>query len=316
MADIDILPKDVVDELKASGVKFDDDGNIIEEVVTEDQDDSNDNQGDDDNEPEGDTNSDDSDADENAGDDDADEFSDEDDAEPPVKKSKTPEKSKFKLTPRKSNADNPDKDELAKLRRDNEELQAQLAALTKDDDSKPEDAIKTEALRFKHLRLREFKNSVSRSVDSLGLGATFNDIIASEEWPQYLNTKVFGSKVSDMMKNAIEESNLDDVISFYTDFTTRYLPSVARTKQPSPAMRKAVKSDKADKLADLATPSRTQADRKSGTDNSRKAYLYSESDYEVMLAKAERGQIPFEDFVKFETKFDAARKAGRVKPSV
>jgi hypothetical protein len=313
MADIDILPQDVIDELKASGVKFDEDGNIIEEQVTQEENDpetdENDDSGNDDDTEQGD-------ADEDVGDDDADELSDEVDDEPPVKKVKPVEKTKLKLTPRKSNADDPDKDELLKLRRDNEELQAQLAALTKDDASKPEDSMKTEALRFKHLRLREFKNSVSRSVDSLGLGATFNDIIASEEWPQYLNTKVFGSKVSDMLKNAIEESNLDDVISFYTDFSTRFLPSVAKTKQPSPAMRKVVKNSNSEKLADLATPNKTQADRKSGMDTSRKAYLYNESDYETMLSKAERGQMPYSDFVKFETKFDAARKAGRVKPSV
>ena len=47
MADIDILPPDVVEELKASGVKFDENGNIIEDKLIETNDDNQDDQEDD-----------------------------------------------------------------------------------------------------------------------------------------------------------------------------------------------------------------------------------------------------------------------------
>ena len=167
------------------------------------------------------------------------------------------------------------------------------------------------------MRMQEFKNSVVRSVNDLSLGASFQEIIASEEWESYLGTKVFGVKVSDMLKNAIEETSLDDVVSFYSDFVNRYVPSVAKVKPSSKTAKKLINSDRSKKLADLATPDRTVADRKAVTNkSSRNTFIFNETDYETMLGKAERGLISFEDFVKFEAKFDAAKKAGRVKMSV
>jgi hypothetical protein len=311
MADIDILPQDVIDELKAAGVKFDENGNIIDEVITPDEDIQDDSQTDSGESDQEDTDS--------EADDEADEDDDEVEEEvSPVKtkaiKADLAEK-RMKLTRRADPIDE-NNAELLALRKEKKDLEDQLAALLKDNEETPEDAIKKEAMKFKHLRLREFKNSVSRSVDDLDLGANFNDIISSEEWPTYLNTKMFGSKVSDMLRNAIEESNLDDVISFYTDFANRYLPTLAKTKVPSAPVKKLIKKANAESLSDLATPNKTQVDRKTSVDPSRKTFLYNESDYEVMLTKAERGQLPYDDFVKFETKFDAARRAGRVKSSV
>lgn len=312
MADIDILPQDVIDELKAAGVKFDENGNIIDEVITPDEDTQEDDQ---DSSEQSDSEDDDSEVGETTDEDEE----VEEEVEPVQKKSKAIKselaEKRIKLTRREEPVEE-DQAELLTLRKEKKDLEDQLAALIKDSDEKPEDAIKKEAMKFKHLRLREFKNSVSRSVDDLDLGANFNDIISSEEWPQYLNTRMFGAKVSDMLRNAIEESNLDDVISFYTDFANRFLPTLAKTKVPSAPVKRLVKKSSTEDLRDLATPNKTQVDRKSSVDPSRKTYLYNETDYEVMLSKAERGQMPYDDFVKFETKFEAARKAGRIKFSV
>ena len=322
MADIDILPQDIVDELKASGVKFDENGNIIEDKLIEtNDDDQDDDQQDTDDQEDNDDSSDDEDDDSDEGSDndetsdDGEDDTNDDDESKSKSKSKKSVKTSISLTKRKVGGDG--KDTIENLRREKAELESRLEALLKDDEAKPEDSIKKEALRFKHMRMQEFKNSVVRSVNDLSLGASFQEIIASEEWQSYLGTKVFGVKVSDMLKNAIEETSLDDVVSFYSDFVNRYVPSVAKVKPSSKTAKKLINSDRSKKLADLATPDRTVADKKAVTKNSsRNTFIYNETDYETMLGKAERGQISYEDFVKFEAKFDAAKKAGRVKMSV
>jgi hypothetical protein len=310
MADIDILPPDVVADLKASGVKFNDEGNIIQDAYLAQDDEEDDLQTED---KDLDTQEDDPVEDGDAEELDVETPEDEEDDEPAEDTRKKLSARRLALTRRKE-ASEDGEDSSEKYQRENAELRAQLAALLKDDEEKPEDAIKKEAMRFKHMRLQEFKNSVVRSVNELDLGGSFQDIIASEEWSTYLNTKVFGVKVSDMLKNSIEETKLDDVVSFYADFTDRYLPSVAKTKSPSKTAKTMLSKSRAN-LADLATPKRAEVDKRAG-DNKRSGFLYTETDYGDTLSKAERGLISFDDFVKFEAKFNAAKKAGKVKLSV
>lgn len=326
MADIDILPPDVVAELKASGVKFDDDGNIIEEEFLTDDNESDGAQDDDADEDAADaTEADDEDADEadDEADEDEDDADDEDDEPVKTKAPKSSKKQHLKLT-RKKTESSSQNDEIEELKRQNRKLEARIDALTKSskydtdaDDDAPEALIQKEAMRFKHMRLQEFRRSVVKTINDLELGGTFDDIISSEEWAQYLNSKIFGVKVGDMLKSAIEETNLDDVVSVYTDFTSRYLPQMSKVKPASKQVKKLLPKNGNERLKDLATPERTTADRKGAVQSSRKStFLYTEADYEAMLSKAERGLISHDDFVKFETKFEAARKAGRVKLSV
>jgi hypothetical protein len=121
---------------------------------------------------------------------------------------------------------------------------------------------------------------------------------------------MLGSRVSDMLVASIKDTNLSDVTSFYKDFSERYLPMIQKSKKIDPKLAKATGKPKS-KLEDVAVPSKTQTDSVAIKKNS--PYLYTGNDYIDMLDKAQRGRISLDDFDKFEKKYEAALKAGKVK---
>jgi hypothetical protein len=321
----DILPADLLEEMIANGVKFDEDGEIIEDnsFLSGDEADTEEDQ----NEETSDESSED-DSEEASDEDDSDDDSEEADEDEPkvtklarkvnLKKELADEEEvaepKIKLTPKVVKQDEETSSELFILRRELAELKALIA-------KKPEDkatdnkedygaALREEAARFKQMRLRQFANNVELSVNAKFPDTTFKEIIASAEWEEYQNSRVMGSRVGDLYIATVKSEEPEDVISFFDDFVDRFLPSKSKAKPVAAAMKKVIKKENKPDLKDLAVPDKAKA---AVTKPTRSGFDFTASDYQKMLDKAERGQITLEDFTKFETKFLKAEKEGRVK---
>lgn len=320
----DILPADLLEEMLANGVKFDEDGEIIEEnsflsgeeATDEDEED----------EAVGEEGTDD-DSEESSDEDDSEDDSDEADEEPKVaklarkvnlKKELADEEEvtepKIKLTPKVTKQTENENSELFTLRRELAELKALIA-------KKPEEktaengedlgaSLREEAARFRQMRLRQFANNVELSVNAKFPDTTFKEIISSAEWEDYQNSRVMGSRVGDLYIATVKSEEPEDVLSFFDDFVDRYLPSKAKAKPVAAAMKKVMKKETKPDLKDLAVPDNAKA---AVSKSKRAGFDFTASDYQTMLDKAERGQITLEEFTKFETKFLKAEKEGRVK---
>lgn len=313
------IPLDVQRELEDADFKFDENGEIIEGSFSENTipDDEDDNEADD----QDDSSNDDQDDDQ---DDSQDDDQDDDDDEPPVRsKSKV-----ISLTPRQEEKDDEEVVNSASLKKMQEDMLKRIDELAKktpgtsstnleedDDDSAGVAELKVEARKFQQMRIQMFAKEVERDVNSLALGATFKDMIASEEWRQYLNSRMLGTTIGTLYVDSVKENDSDAVVGFFSDFTGRYLPSVASSKKVSKTVKEAVAvatSKEKPSLDNLSVPDRSKA-AKAPLKSSR--YDYEEADYQKMLDKAERGRITFEDFTKFDTKFNASLSKGRVKKS-
>lgn len=328
----DLLPKDVRDSLENSGVEFDEHGNIIEskfintdEEDDEDQDDQDNQDVDDQDDDQGDDQDGQDDDDQDDDDDDDENEDDEDEDEPQsrqLKLTKIRERrqseervstKKFEdtqarilaeieamKTSRKSKKDDDDDDEA-----DDDGIPPQLRAGLKE--------LEKEAKAFKRQRLKDLARTVEREVNELNLGAKFSDITSSEEWADYLNSRVYGTKVEDLYRAAVQESNSDDIVEFFSDFTERYLPKVQTSRKVSKTVKTAIKtkSTKAP-LDDLAVPAKSAAKSKPR----RTKFDFKDTDYAQALEQFERGRMSHEKFLEFEGKFETALSKGRVKTTM
>lgn len=292
----DLIPRDMRLQMEEVGIKFDEDGNIIEEdVISEEDIISDDDQNDDD---------DDQNDDQDDNDDDEDQDDDDEDDDEPLS---------LKLTKRHKSEP---------VKKESEDIIARLSELINKDKTelqKPEleddpsiAALKREVAEFRRMRMKDFAKTVEKDVDNLSLGASFQDIIVSEEWGSYLDSKLLGSKVGNLYAEAIRENDGNAVVSFFKDFTDRYLSEINGTKKVSNSVKKAAKPKSGKpNLDDLAVPNRSKSVRKP----KRSKYDFEENDYAKKLEDFERGKLTHAAFVKFENDFSKALTANRVKAS-
>lgn len=313
----DMLPPDLLKEMEESGVKFDENGEIIEpnqflsdadEDSPEDEEDENadtPDDGEDDTDPSGEDDSDESD----------DEDSEEDDEpEDEPEESKVKIKPRFKLTPKKAEKETDDS-EVVELRRRLAELEEKIKTPVPSKDEEDENALastlRKEVSQFRKMRMKEFANSVETTIDVMYPETSFKEIISSSEWQDYQNSRVMGARVGDLYLTTIKSEDKDDVVSFFSDFVDRYLPSLSKAKPIAAAMKKVVKAPvNKPALKDQALPEKAKA---TTTKSKRSGFDFTTSDYATMLEKAERGKISVDDFTKFEEKFLKAEREGRVK---
>lgn len=331
-----IIPNDVREALEAAGVKFDENGNIIEDdketFITDDEEDQEDEDQeiDQDDEDQTDEDEDDDDQDDDQDDDsedDEDESDDEDEDEddeeetPPLrkkKKSKTKaqedEDDGIRLTPRQVEQKKQEEELTIESIRSN--MQALLEKYNNNsepntqretDDIDEHDSViqelRKEVEDFRRLKYASFADTVKQKVSNKNLGVSFNDIIGSQQWDEFMASTAYGRKIGDMYRQAVAGQDTDAVLFFFDDFASRYLKPVNRKEDKSVT--------KQDDLDDLAVPDKT----KTSKTPRRKKYDFEEDDYAVKLDEAERGAISREEFVKFNDAFEAALSKGRVKPS-
>lgn len=318
-------PADVLESLKQSGVKFDEDGNIIEEKFIDDNteidEDVNtqeeeilEDELDADEEDDGEEDDEEIDAEEDDG-----EEIDDEEVEEEVKPKVKPKKS---LTP-KGKKENPDQDinsELGRLRKQREDQEATIARLEKlledskrnldpDGDIQSRSIVEEEIQKFKVFKEKQFASEVRKSVNSLQIGANFEEIINSAEWAEYMGSSVKGHKINDLyigvVQRGIENGEVEPLIEYFEDFALKYLNEDDGGEKPS----KSSSGTKKRKLEDLAVPEKTKASR---SVKSRK-FDFKAEDFEIMLDKAQRGSITQKQFVAFEKKFETALSKGRVK---
>lgn len=328
-----IIPNDVREALEAAGVKFDENGNIIEDdketFITDNEDDQVDedqdiDQDDEDQEAEDDDDQDIDQDDDSENDEDESDDEDEDDEEetPPLrkkKKSKTKaeedEGDGIKLTPRQVEQKKQEEEltiesirsnmqALLEKYNNNAEADTQVKpdAVVDDHDSVIQE-LRKEVEDFRRLKYASFADTVKQKVANKNFGVSFNDIIGSQQWDEFLASSAYGRKISEMYREAVSSQDTDAVLFFFDDFASRYLKPVNRKEDKSVT--------KQDDLDDLAVPDKT----KTSKTPRRKKYDFEEDDYAVKLDEAERGAISREEFVKFNDAFEAALSKGRVKPS-
>lgn len=321
------IPKDVMEQLIQAGVKFDEDGNIIDDdnefiALSDDNDDVDDdedlNQTDD--QDDEDVSFEDDEDDGESGEDDQDEDDDEEDEPVHPKKRKkvskdsdedTSEKPLLtprEVTPPKTEDTNPDLTELKKNIQALLEQYQNNSNNTNDDVDVNDDIsatlaeLRREAQEFRQLRAQTFADNVKKRVNENDYGADFSTIVQSKQWDEYLSSRAYGKKIADLYKQSILEHDADAVIFFFDDFASKYLKSSAKEEQ----------SVKQDDLDDLAVPDKTKANK---APKKRSKYDFEEEDYIRKLDEAERGRISREEFLAFEKKFELALSKGRVKPS-
>jgi hypothetical protein len=322
MATKDYLPADLLRQMEESGVKFDENGEVIDpdnfldneedqsDDQTDDQQDNTDNEDDSQDESENDDNQ--------SGEESSDEDDLEEDDEPaPKKKAKVASEeksSRLVLTPKTK--DEPEVNtEVMDLRRELSEIKALLAAkkseTPKEDEGDIGATLRKEVDSFRRMRMDNFASTIESEVNSSFPQTSFKDIIASKEWEQYQNSRVMGARVGDMYLTTIRSEEKGDVVSFFTDFVDRYLPSLSKATPIAAAMKKAVKADpnKA-KLEDLAVPDKAKA---AVSKSKRTGFDFTTSDYAKALDQAERGKMSVAQFAKFEEGFFKAEREGRVK---
>lgn len=314
------IPRDVREQLEAAGVKFDDEGNIIEDETEsfieddeeddiEDEDDEIENDEDDESEVE--------EEDEDEVDDD-DEEEEEEEPQPRKKKKKPSAKAEEtedapKLTPRQVVEKQKEDDLTIEAIRDNVKSLLEKYNFSPTDDDVVEDEgteesvvlaeLRKEVSDFRKMRYASFADTVKQKVSDKALGASFQDIINSSQWDEFLNTSAYGRKIGQMYQEAVRSQDTDAVLFFFDDFASRYLKRPVEVKEE--------KSVKQNDLDDLAVPDKT----KTSTTPRRKKYDFEEDDYAIKLDEAERGVITREQFVKFNDAFESALSKGRVKPS-
>lgn len=320
-----LIPKDLMEQLKASGVKFDENGNIIEDpdekfiVDPEDDEDDDDlDDQDDDLDEDDDDEGDDEDDDEDADDD------EEEDEEPVRKKTTRSRKKKEQdesneddekplLTPRTPQQEKETDDDIAEIRKNINKLLAK-SELAKDEDEDDEEesddlklrnSLRTEIADVQRMKLQFFADNLKSRVNAMNLGADFKTIIESTQWEEYLQVKAYGKRIGDLYRDSIKAHDAEVAAFFFDDFASRYLAPKKKAKEEVPPVKQK-------NLDDLAVPDRTKANK---APSKRSKYDFEENDYSKMLDKAERGVISRKEFVEFDDKFHTALEKGRVKPS-
>lgn len=321
------VPRDVRESLEKAGVKFDNQGNIIEDEnetfieINEDEVEEDDEVLDNSDEDEDDDNTDDSDdgdSEEDDEDDDEDEVEEEQEEEPEPKPKKRKQKAEKaedddlpKLTPKKAKKEESDPDEaISEIRKNLKTLIEKGEALKsnkkEDDGDDPHvllSELRREAEEFRRMRFKAFADGVKARVNQNSYGAQFDDIINSAQWEEFLSKKAYGSKIGDLYRAAIQSQDTDSVVFFFDDFASKYLT------RPSKEDKSVTKQDDLD---DLAVPDKTKT---SGKPKKRSKWDFEEADYSTKLDEAERGIITREEFIKFSDAFESALSKGRVKPS-
>lgn len=182
-----------------------------------------------------------------------------------------------------------------------------------DDEDEADSAVlklQKEIEEFRKLKLQLFADNVRNNVKAKNYGATFDQIIGSQQWDDYLKSSAYGHKIATLYRNAIEEQNPEAVVYFFDDIASKYLKGKAKAETEAQRGSANIKSKK-ESLDDLAVPSKSKA-----TKSPRKRkYDYEENDYADMLEKVERGKISYSTFTQFDSKFNKALSEGRVKPS-
>ena len=320
----DILPPDLLKEMEASGVKFDENGEIIDpnQFLSDVDDDSSNEEEDQSNAPDEDDQEDDSEDQEDDSSEDDDESDDqeedeEEEEEKPAKKTakKVDIKPRFKLTPKSNKSDDDSDNEVADLRRQLKELEAKIKAPVQsnddEDDTTLASTLRREVSQFRKMRMKEFASSVESTINTMYPETSFQEIITSVEWQDYQNSRVMGARVGDLYITTIKSEEKDEVVSFFSDFVDRYLPSLTKAKPVAAAMKKTLKPNGTKpKLEDQAIPEKAKA---TNGKPKRSGFDFTTSDYNTMLDKAQRGQISVEEFTKFEDRFLKAEREGRVK---
>lgn len=326
------IPEDVRKELEESGAVFDKDGNLVEDnffksimksVETEnDEEESDENETDQDDQEEQseDTSeqedaSDQSDADEE---DDKDEEDQEEKVEKEVTKAKpklTDKKetlNKKKLTPASDKKEN--NTEVEDLKRKIEELRTMLETnnTSKLDKSqtKPQSdnnfqenelfrKLEQEREEFQKFRMQQLASQLQNEVDKRfsDAGVTFKEVIASEEWSDFLNTRKYGNPVKNYYQQAIANNDWDSMVGFFDEFKVLYLNDDKVTEEKP-------------KLDDLVVPEKSKTVKKPPR---KTKFDFTTDDYIEMANKLERGRISIVEFNKFEEAYDKADKQGRVK---
>lgn len=310
-----LIPKDIMDSLVESGLKLDDDGNVIneEEFINQDQDDDVDDLDDDldDNNDNEDDVTDDLHDDDDYLDDDDDDDDDLDDDTDDKKVIKT---SKKTLTIA-SDDDNVDEDNS-----EVEELKSELKQLRKlvnsnanskgneGEELTPEEELREEVRKFRKMRLDNFANDVTRRVNSLNLGYRFDDIIASKEWKTYQKSVILGNTVGKLYEAAIMQNDSDAVVSFFEDFSEKYLSEEKTDINAKKGADKKAKSKKSN-LDDLAVPEKSKPARQTR----KSKFDFHADDYGTKLELFERGKMSTSEWQKFENDFEKSSLKGRVK---
>lgn len=312
------MPSDVRKSLEESGVKFDDQGNIIEDEFldnqfSEDEDELEDEEVEEDVEEEIEEVEEDL-----EDDDDDDEDEDELEEEEPEVKSKSKKKVKadpsgWSLTPKEAVPAKEEKVDISAIMQKIEDLQSSIAqpAPSTDGqeptpvlDNSPESAaieeLKAEAKRFKQMSMQRLAADLEREVNRRfsDRGVKYKDIINSVEWEQFLKKSMYGQPINKFYVTAIENSDWDTMVSVFDGFKENYFPEKVEEK-----------SAKKKKLEDLAVPQNSKTNRKP---KRRSKYDFNASDYSNKLELMTRGKVTPQEFYDFEAKFEKAEKLGRV----
>lgn len=309
------IPNDVRKSLENSGVKFDQDGNIIEDDFFDNQEndleDQQDDDLDDDNQQDDDDLDDEDDQQDNDDLEDDEDQQDDDDLEDdtPKKKKKPSPSWKNNLTP-KSNISN-DSTETSEILKRIEAIQQQIQNNTQQDDDLDDQQddpnqkllskLQEEARNFEKMAMRRLASELSREVNRRfeKYGVNYNNVINSQEWDDFLNTKVYGESIGKRYQIAIKNQDIDTMVNVFDDFGDRYLKEKEKEKK-----------EKKKSLSDLAVPESSKAKR---SVKRRAKYDFAQSDYSEKLNLMERGKITPEEFYSFEAKFEKAEREGRVK---
>lgn len=337
------MPKDLYDELTASGVTFDENGNIVDDPLfsfdvdetdedqkDDDQTDDNDDQTDDADDNE-DNEEDNGDIDNDSSDPDDDNSDTESEVTPPEQKVK-PESAKkieqaqpkFKLTHEDDNTHTKTVDtssEIQSLKAQIERLEALLlerntqakadtSVDVPDEDDDPVKSIvrrlEAEREEFRMMKVRELANSLEREVNRrfADLGVNFKEITTSKEWKTYLNQRRYGQQIGNFYAQAVQSGDLDEMLMYFDEFKDMNAPAATQAPVRDSGTNK--------KLADLAVPDNTKATKKLKRPSK---YDFTYEDFSKKLEDFERGRITPAQFDEFERKFEEAEAKGRVRPT-
>lgn len=306
------LPNDILEKLKSQGIQVDENGDIIDpnDELLNQVEEQNENEEDDDSETEVEEDESEDELSDELEDENDDTGSEEDDDEQEVedvqeevKKPKLTKKKKLTRTEKEEQQES----ELEAFKR---EVTQRLDSLQPKTPSTPdldnseatiEQRLLNEVKQFKKLRVEEFSRSVRNQVNSMELGASFDEIITSDQWGEYLKGSVLGANVSDLYMSAIQNADNNSVISFFKDFSSKYLGDEDEVKKSKTTNKS---------LDDLTVPEKNKAQKVS---KSKTKYDFEEDDYSKMLEQLSRKRITKAEFNKFDAKFNEAWKKNRVK---
>ncbi len=315
------LPNDVRKSLEESGVKFDKDGNILEEPsFIENEEVEEESEEVEDTESEEDEVEETEDTDEEESEEDEEESEDDDDEDEEEEVELTPSKSKNKLTKKSEKTkkkssltpkkEKEDTSETERLRKEIEELKSLLTTnkteIKKEEKSSlsaTEETLRQEVEAFKRNRMLDLANRLRSDVNRKfsNHGISYDDVINSQEWSDFQGSMKYGNPIGKYYTEAVKSGDYEAIVGFFDDFKSIYIPEEEKitTEKVKPS------------LDDLVVPEKSKS---SSVKKKRAKYDFKASDYAEMLNKFERGRITQEEFFKFDEKYIKSEAEGRVKP--